>query len=312
VIQPAAEWAAWLEKRLEQLSEGTIWQSLLAVAERGVQEAANELGANDPAVACFLDLQATLLQVIAQYEDAEHLYRRALAIDEASYGNDHPNVARDLNNLARLLHDTNRLAEAEPLMRRALTINEASYGNDHPEVAIRLNNLANLLRDTNRLTEAEALSGRAAAEERRFSFERPLMGTRFAIICHGSEEAVAKAAADEAFAEGEKINAVASDYLPDSELMRLPSGGAAVEVSPLLADLLEGSRTMAERCGGAFDPTLGPLTVLVNNAGVMGAAPLPDGRDTHLVANHLGPYLLTRLMLPAMAPGGRVVNVASR
>jgi hypothetical protein len=38
-IQPPAEWAAWLEKRLEQLSEGTIWQPLLAVAERGVQEA---------------------------------------------------------------------------------------------------------------------------------------------------------------------------------------------------------------------------------------------------------------------------------
>ena len=40
------------------------------------------------------------------------MYRRALAIDEASYGPDHPNVAIDLNNLAQLLHDTNRLAEA--------------------------------------------------------------------------------------------------------------------------------------------------------------------------------------------------------
>ena len=35
VLQPAAEWAAWLVKRLEQLGEGTIWQSLLAVVERG-------------------------------------------------------------------------------------------------------------------------------------------------------------------------------------------------------------------------------------------------------------------------------------
>ena len=46
--------------------------------------------------------------------------RRALAIDEKSFGPDHPNVARDLNNLAQLLQATNRLAEAEPLMRRAL------------------------------------------------------------------------------------------------------------------------------------------------------------------------------------------------
>ena len=55
VIQPVAEWAAWLEKRLEQLGKGTIWQPLLALAERGVQEAAKELGVNDPAVAGLLN-----------------------------------------------------------------------------------------------------------------------------------------------------------------------------------------------------------------------------------------------------------------
>jgi hypothetical protein len=58
--------------------------------------------------------------------------RRALAIDEASFGDAHPSVARDLNNLAQLLQDTNRLAEAEPLMRRALAIDEASFGDAHP------------------------------------------------------------------------------------------------------------------------------------------------------------------------------------
>ena len=63
--------------------------------------------------------------------------RRALAIDEQSYGPDHPNVAIRLNNLALLFQDTNRLAEAEPLMRRALAIDEQSYGPDHPDVAIR-------------------------------------------------------------------------------------------------------------------------------------------------------------------------------
>jgi tetratricopeptide (TPR) repeat protein len=162
-IQPATEWAAWLEKRLGQLEEGTIWQSLLAVAERGVQEAEKALGANDPAISGLLDRQASLLRVIARYEDAEPLYRRALAIDEASYGNDHPEVAGALNNLALLLQDTNRLAEAEPLMRRALAIDEVSYGNDHPDVARILNNLALLLQDTNRLAEAEPLMRRALA-----------------------------------------------------------------------------------------------------------------------------------------------------
>jgi Tfp pilus assembly protein PilF len=50
--------------------------------------------------------------------------RRALAIDEASFGPEHPDVARDLNNLAALLADTNSLGEAEPLYRRALAIDD--------------------------------------------------------------------------------------------------------------------------------------------------------------------------------------------
>ena len=86
--------------------------------------------------------------------------RRALAIDEQSYGAEHPEVASDLNNLAQLLQATNRLAEAEPLMRRALAIDEQSYGAEHPNVAIDLNNLAQLLQATNRLAEAEPLSWR--------------------------------------------------------------------------------------------------------------------------------------------------------
>jgi tetratricopeptide (TPR) repeat protein len=93
----------------------------------------------------------------ALYHNAEPLMRRALEIDEKSFGKDHPDVARDLNNLAQLLKDTNRLKEAEPLMRRALEIDEKSFGKDHPDVARDLNNLAQLLQATNRLKEAEPL-----------------------------------------------------------------------------------------------------------------------------------------------------------
>lgn len=128
------------------------------------------------------------------------------------------------------------------------------------------------------------LAGGIRAEERRFVFERPLMGTRFAVTCHGSDEAAAKAAADEAFAEGEKINAVASDYLADSELMRLPAGGPAVEVSPLLAELLEVSLATAARCDGAFDPTLGPLTALWRESRRTGELPAEEDRAAALAA----------------------------
>lgn len=61
--------------------------------------------------------------------------RRALAIDEASFGSAH-NVGRNLNNLAGLLLATNRLTEAEPLMRRALAIDEVCFGAEHPDALL--------------------------------------------------------------------------------------------------------------------------------------------------------------------------------
>jgi len=114
------------------------------------------------------------------YAEAEPLMRRALAIDEASFGPDHPNVAIRLNNLATLLHHTNRPLETEPLMRRALAIDEANFGSDHPNVAIGLNNLAQLLRATNRLSEAEPLIRRALAiDEASFGQDHPNVARDF-------------------------------------------------------------------------------------------------------------------------------------
>ena len=113
-----------------------------------------------------------MLQATNRLAEAEPLMRRALAIDEQSYGTDHPDVARDLNNLAQLLQDTNRLAEAEPLIRRALAIDEQSYGTDHPDVAIRLNNLAAVAPG-----HEPSGGGRAA--------DAPCAGHRRAVLRHG-------------------------------------------------------------------------------------------------------------------------------
>ena len=102
------------------------------------------------------------------------------------------------------------------------------------------------------------------AEPEKFTFVRPIMGTRFQIICHAGDRATAKAAADRAFAQAEKINAIASDYLPESELSQLRSiePGKPIPLSPELHALFEHAMALAKFTDGAFDPTLGPLSTL--------------------------------------------------
>ena len=140
------------------------WTALdpLAPHAEAVAGFADTAGIAEP-TARLMSMLGSLFQYKSLHARAEPLLRRALAIDEASYGAAHPNVAIRLSNLATLLQATNRLEEAEPICRRALAIDEASCGDAHPRVAIRLNNLATLLQATNRLEEAEPLMRRALA-----------------------------------------------------------------------------------------------------------------------------------------------------
>jgi retinol dehydrogenase-12 len=87
-------------------------------------------------------------------------------------------------------------------------------------------------------------------------------------------------------------------------------GSADVEFLPLdLADLAS-----VRRAAASFLGTGRALDVLVNNAGVAGTNGLSvDGFDLTYATNHLGPFLLTELLRPALeaAPQGRIVNVSS-
>lgn len=68
------------------------------------------------------------------------------------------------------------------------------------------------------------------------------------------------------------------------------------------------------RAAEALRATKQPIDVLVNNAGIAGTRRLSkEGFDITYATNHIGPFLLTNLLLPSLreAPQGRVVNVAS-
>ena len=102
----------------------------------------------------------------------------------------------------------------------------------------------------------------------------------------------------------EKLRATA-DQIRD-----LVPGAVLPEVRVDLSDL------SSVRQGAREAETLGPIDLLVNNAGVM-ALPYErtiDGFEMQFGTNHLGPFLLTGLLLPqVIASGnGRIVSVASQ
>lgn len=171
--QPWVDALYWLTDAFQgNPSDVAVWPTLLPLTDH-VHEMLSMTSIEHPTSIAKCDWNAVLCTLLnksgmffrqrAEWANAESLYRRALAISEACFGNDNLQLAMVLNNLANLFEYTNRLQEAEQLYVRALAIKEASYGINHPSVATGLNNLANLFVSTNRLADAEKLYVRALA-----------------------------------------------------------------------------------------------------------------------------------------------------
>jgi NAD(P)-dependent dehydrogenase (short-subunit alcohol dehydrogenase family) len=96
-----------------------------------------------------------------------------------------------------------------------------------------------------------------------------------------------------------------------AEAIRESTGNRQVEVAALELDSLESVRT----CAAGFLEGHERLDLLINNAGVM-ACPFSktrDGFERQFGTNHLGHFLLTNLLLPAVLSSSpaRVVNLSS-
>jgi thiamine biosynthesis lipoprotein len=95
----------------------------------------------------------------------------------------------------------------------------------------------------------------------RFEFEETHMACSFKIVLYSTDEATARRASRAAYNRIAALNAILSDYDPESELSRLSrsAGGPPVRVSADLFDVLDRSRHMYERSSGAFDVTIAPV-----------------------------------------------------
>ena len=87
------------------------------------------------------------------------------------------------------------------------------------------------------------------------------MGSTFSVVLHGSDGPALESAADAALDEAHRIDALLSNYRPESEWSRVNRDAAVrpVRVSKELLALLERCLEYSRRSDGAFDITVGPL-----------------------------------------------------
>jgi dehydrogenase/reductase SDR family protein 13 len=139
----------------------------------------------------------------------------------------------------------------------------------------------------------------------------PLKGRTFLVT--GANSGIGLALADALCAGGGSVVLAARSEertAPVLEAMARSHPGA--DVSFLQVDVADFDSV--RRAAGRFLASGRALDVLVNNAGVAGTEGLSrDGFDITYATNHLGPFLLTRLLLPRLeqSPAARIVNVSS-
>ena len=92
------------------------------------------------------------------------------------------------------------------------------------------------------------------------------MGMEVRVVMYASSEGSARDAARAAFDRVAGLDAMMSDYRPESELRRLEVAGRRATVSPELFHVLSVAVGIARATDGAFDPTAGALVRLWRDA----------------------------------------------
>jgi thiamine biosynthesis lipoprotein len=106
----------------------------------------------------------------------------------------------------------------------------------------------------------------------RFQYARPKMGSMLRIVVYAADRDTADRAVGVAYARVDQLNAILSDYDPQSELSQLSARSrhaaptAAVHVSDDLLAVLSRAEDLSKMTDGAFDVTVGPYVRLWRRA----------------------------------------------
>jgi len=154
---------SWLESASRVFREAHQPRLLSPLYREVVQALEAEPGTNHPDIATAVFRLADELRKMDDFDEAEALLRRALAIVETGHGPEHPFCPKILVVLANLLWARGRYEEAEVLSRRAVRRLETEPGKDGAGRTDALCSLAKVLTFQRKYDEAEDLLRRALA-----------------------------------------------------------------------------------------------------------------------------------------------------
>jgi len=141
---------------------------------------------------------------------------------------------------------------------------------------------------------------------------RPMLKDRTFFVT-GANSGIGRAMSEVLAARGGSVVLAArSEERTKPVLDAIRSGHPAIDPQFVQIDLSD--LASVRRAAGLFLASGHPIDVLVNNAGIAGTRALTrDGFDLTYATNHIGPFVLTNLLLPRLleSPQGRIVNVAS-
>jgi len=160
---------SWAERAVAAIEwvvpdvQTATWRGVQRYVQQALQGAVliDEWELESGEAARVLDQLGCYLRECVQYDQAEALLRRGLAIRESLFGPDHPLTATSVAHLARLTSDAGRYEESVGLYRRALAVQERELGRTHAETAGTLTGLAGVYSQQGKLADAESLYRRA-------------------------------------------------------------------------------------------------------------------------------------------------------
>lgn len=155
-----AVWNTYIE-----LGTTAYQQGYSEMGEKMLEAAFDEverLGHRDARLSVVFNRLAAIYYQQGNLRAAESIYRRALAMYDRFFGDEHPAVENLSLNLAELYFSQSKYMQAQPLYERSLSLGERRYGKNHLCLEKRLLKLAWVYCTQQRFADAQGLYKRAA------------------------------------------------------------------------------------------------------------------------------------------------------